>query len=41
MTRSIKDFNTEIATNGYTLHANFSFSRWNEMTTPKSGGDKT
>lgn len=27
MTRSIKDFNEEIATKGYTLHAYFSFSR--------------
>nr|DAS22312.1 MAG TPA: hypothetical protein [Caudoviricetes sp.] len=27
MTRSIKDFNEEMAAKGYTLHADFSFSR--------------
>ena len=32
MTRSIKDFNEEIATKGYTLHARFSFYVWNGST---------
>lgn len=32
MTRSIKDFNEEIATKGYTPHARFSFYVWNGST---------
>ena len=32
MARSIKDFNEEIATKGYALHADFSFSRRNGST---------
>lgn len=32
MTRSIKDFNEEIATKGYTLTACFSFYVWNGST---------
>ena len=35
MTRSIKDFNEEIATKGYTLHADFSFSRCHGSTSIK------
>lgn len=44
MTRSIKEFNEEIAAKGYTLHANFSSSRWNGMTTlkvPTTGATRT